>query len=281
VRYDFYLSYSGRRSYTICPKRYWYQYIIRDKTRGDPKGALFGLAIGRIFEWFYEKPLWVDNDPEAAALDLIESAIQYACSEKDFNSDTDPSFIIKIRSDLLSFVPATIKTIRDHHLLTVNSRSEVDLTVVYKHPSSDLTLKIGGRADFIHGLDNDVWLLDGKGSAWRHKYVDTDQVIWYAVQYYIKYHIVPSRLGFIYYRFPDEPIQWVSFDDKTLRNNVRETFEIADKIRLKQFDAKPNHECKLCDFNHKCEEGIKYLNDRRVESSERIDNSVFDLEHVG
>jgi len=50
MSYDIYLSYSGRKSYLVCPLQYKYRYILKDKSRGDPRGSIFGSAIGRVFQ---------------------------------------------------------------------------------------------------------------------------------------------------------------------------------------------------------------------------------------
>jgi hypothetical protein len=78
----------------------------------------------------------------------------------------------------------------------------VDLSVYYARDG--VKMRLGGRADFIHG-PKPLWIVDGKGSVHREKYVDSEQLIWYALLHYIKHHVAPDRLGFLHYRFPDDP----------------------------------------------------------------------------
>jgi CRISPR/Cas system-associated exonuclease Cas4 (RecB family) len=276
--YDLYLSYSGRKCYLICPKKYQYQYIIKEPAKRDPKNLLFGSIIGKIFEWFYTKRAWNTPDPLATTIGFIEPAIEYIFTKENWSPLTDSDFTDQLRRDLIEFIPSGIETIRFYHLLTDTSRAEVDLTVEYA--SHDLLLRMGGRADFIHGSKNDIWILDGKGSAHRERYVDPEQVIWYAIQHLIKYHVAPTRLGFIYYRFPKEPLQWVSYDKQAIQSSINRTFEISKKILNKEFTAIPTHECNRCEYKDKCSDGHNYLSEHRVASGERISDSIFNLETV-
>jgi hypothetical protein len=92
--------------------------------------------------------------------------------------------------------------------------------------------------------------------------------------------VAPSRLGFIYYRFPKDPVQWIAYDSDALRKNLDLTCSTASNIRLKLFEATPSGECHRCDYRDKCEPGRKYVAARRVETGGRIDSSIFDLEPV-
>ena len=275
-----YLSYSGRKSYLTCPRQYEYRYILKDSTRRDPKDSLFGSTIGKIFEWFYSKQAWAAIDPLQTTLSFIEPALELVFDKEHWNPNADPAFVTKLRHDLRELIPTTIETIRSHHLLTTSSRAEVDLTVQYHHEIHGFSLKLGGRADFIHTTKNGVWIIDGKGSAHREKFTDSEQVIWYATQHFLKYHITPVRLGFMYYKFPKDPIQWVAYDAQTIRNSLNKTFEISKKIQLKQFMPTPTNECHRCDYHTKCDDGTRYLAERRVASGGRVDDSVFSLELV-
>ena len=275
---DLYLSYSGRKCYLTCPKKYQHQYILKTSIQRDPQNFLFGSIIGKIFEWFYTKQAWSTSDPLATTIGFIKPAIEYVFSKEKWDPLVDPDFTNKLRNDLMEFIPHGIETIRIHHLLTDTSRAEVDLTVEYA--SHDLVLRIGGRADFIHGSKNDIWIIDGKGSAYRDKYIDSEQVIWYAIQHLIKYHIAPSRIGFLYYRFPKEPLQWISYDKQAVQNSINKTFETAHKILNKEFSAITTNECNRCEYKNKCDEGRDYLAKHKVASGERISESIFNLEIV-
>lgn len=282
MEYDLYLSYSGRKSYLTCPRQYHFRYVLKAPGRGDPRGSIFGSAIGRVFQWFYDRRLWAEKDPTAACLSVIDEAIESVFREAKFDPTSDHSFRSVVRQDMLKYVPAGVKTIQKLGLLTVNSRAEVDLSVLYGSEKYGMSVKMGGRADFVHSPDmRSVSIIDGKASKYREKYVDSEQLIWYAVQHYIKYHVAPVRLGFLFWAFPDDPIKWIAYDSQAMRASVDKTFEVAKKIQLKMFDATPSGVCHRCDYKGQCEDGRKYLAHRKRETGGGyIENSIFDLEMV-
>ena len=276
---DLYLSYSGRKTYLTCPKQYWYCYEEKDKTRLDPEKSFFGQVIGTVFEWFYNKRVWAMDNVTASTVAMIEPALTMILQKEGFDPASDPHIIGAIKEDLYTHVPEGVETIRANKLLTDNSRAEVNLTVVYADRKTGLTVKMGGRADFIHGC-REPSILDGKGSAHRDKYVDSQQVIWYALLHYLKFHVAPTQIGFVYWKFPDDPLQWVDYDGQSLRDCVSLTFEVAQKILDKVFRPTPSPECRGCNYRQKCEDGMKYLAARKVEDDGRFDNSIFEVERL-
>lgn len=277
--YDLYLSYSGRKTYLSCPLKYKFVYIQKPDVPKDPRSSMFGSSIGLVFEWFYNRKLWADPDPEARCLKAADLAVEDICDKNEISISSDPKFVSDLRADVRKFIPTTISTIKKHRLLSLNSRSEVDLTINYSSKRHNLALKIGGRADFVHG-PKPVWIIDGKGSIHREKYVDSEQLIWYATQHYLKYHVAPDRLGFMHYRFPDDPIQWIMYDEKDMRSSLMKTFNVARKILEGEFEPSPSDECKLCDFRILCSDGSKHVAAKKIANGGRVESSIFDLENV-
>lgn len=278
--YDLYLSYSGRKAYD-CPNQYHHRYVLKTQVLRDPRTSFFGSMIGKVFEWFYERSVWSGPDPDQVATSLIPEAVEYVLREEGFSRSQDSKYVAGVEEELYDLVPKGVSSIRANRLLSPNSRAEVDLTVNYFSSKHDLTVRLGGRTDFVHYQSpEDVWILDGKGSRHREKFVDTEQVIWYATQHYLKYHVAPSRLGFIYWRFPDDPVQWVEYGEQSVRDSLNHTFDVARRIRLKMFDPRPSSSCHMCDYRSFCPEGTRYLAERRVETGGRIESSVFDLDQV-
>lgn len=276
-QYNVYLSYSGRKSYIDCPKLYQYRYILKTKVEIDRSSSFFGSMIGKVFEWFYEEDIWSCQNPVFSSVSLIPRAIQFVLSD---NGVIDQE-INNIKFDLNKFVQSGVSIIRSEGLLSQNSKAELDLTTNYFSEKHNLTIRLGGRADFVHYFsDDEIWLLDGKGSSYREKYVDSEQLVWYSVQHYIKYGVAPSRIGFIYWRFPDDPIQWVEYNNQSIRDSIDKTFNIAKRIILKLFDPKPSSNCRLCDYSSLCNEGGQYLLEHRVEVDNKIESSIFDLDMI-
>jgi hypothetical protein len=242
---------------------------------------MLGNVIGKVFEWFYDRRAWGTADPTFTTVSFIDDATRVIFEQEKFDPSSDPAFCTLLKQDLLKYVPEGVEIIRNNELISTNTQSELDLTVEYTSPKHEMTLKIGGRADFFHLKgEKTVWLMDGKASKHREKYVDSEQLIWYAVQHYLKYHVAPVRLGFMFWCFPEDPIKWIAYDNNAMRASLDTTFEVAKKIQLKMFDAAPSGECHRCDYANKCDDGQKYLAKRKVETGGRIDSSIFDLESV-
>jgi len=273
---NIYLSYSGRKTYLTCPKRYKLIHIDNKLEISDRRSSLFGIVIGKVFEWFYERRFWAEPDAIQASLNSIDVALQTALDRDKIQIDNE--FKEKLLTELKYYITYGIKTIKDNKLLSPNSRSEVKLDTLYRF--DDLEIKIGGRADFIHIDAGKIWILDGKGSQWRDKYVDPDQLIWYAAQFFLKYHIAPSRLGFIFWKFPEDPIQWISYNDDSIRVNLRQTVNVIKQIIKGEFDSQPTSYCNLCGYAQQCEEGTSYIAARKLIKTGRIQNSVLDIETI-
>ena len=281
MSYDLYLSYSGRKCYLTCPRQYQHRYVLKTKVERDPRTSFFGSIIGKVFQWFYDRSVWTGPNPESASIALLPEAVRTVLLEEKFHRSSDPEYVTNVENEVRELIPSAIETIRVHKLLSANSRAELDLTITYPSEKHGMTLRLGGRTDFVHyHSPQDVWIVDGKGSRHREKYVDSEQVIWYAIQHYLKYGVAPTRIGFMYWRFPDDPIQWVEYGSQSIRESLDMTFDVAKKIRLEVFDPKPSSECHRCDYKAMCEDGTRYLAERKVASGGRIESSIFDLDQV-
>ena len=276
--HDLYISYSSKKAYLTCPRQYWYMYVSKEKGEFDAKNSLFGNSIGKLFEWFYNKKLWIKSDVKQHLIRSIEIALDESAGKDNFDLKSDLEFKAKITQELQDCVISTLEIIRKYKLIAPVSNAEVKLNTIFK--TKDLILKLGGRADFVHYFDkNNIWILDGKGSKHREKYIDINQLVWYAVQHYLKYHIVPNRLGFIFYKFPQDPITWISLTDQLMRSVLDETVSISKQIISKQFSTTPSVSCRNCPFKSKCNDGQKFLSNRKNHDGP-VTSGIFDLEMV-
>ena len=278
---DLYLSYSGRKSYLVCPKQYEFRYVTRLAVVRDARNTFLGTAIGKVFEWFYSKEAWKNPDPLAVCISWVPIAVAETLREEKFDVGSEPGIETTLGLEVRSLVPGGLEAIRTNGFLTPLSRAEVDLTTTCQSEKHGMSVKLGGRADFIHGTGREnLWIVDGKASKHREKYVDAEQLIWYGVQHYLKFHAFPSRLGFLFWSFPSDPVTWIEFGPDDMRKSVDKTFETAKKIRLKQFAATPTSECYRCDYRLNCDDGKRWIANRKMETGGRIENSVFDPEIV-
>jgi hypothetical protein len=280
-KFDMYLSYSRWKMYQTCPSKYKHCYISKTPVVKDPRSSFLGSSLGKILEWFYSEMLWKNSNPEKICIDRIDAAISDVFTKEKWDPNIDSTVYPILTGQLRTMIPDSIEIIRSNGFLTPYSRAEVDLTVIFKHAKHNLTLKMGGRCDFIHGKDrSNIWILDGKASKYREKYVDSNQLIWYAIQHYIKYNVMPQRLGFIFWAFPQDPLSWIEFNNDIIHQVTNDIFDVCKKIQSKIFHTKPSKECNMCDYRLKCEDSNEYLSLSHLESGGRIVDSIFILEDI-
>lgn len=277
MKEPFYLSYTGMSTYRLCPKKYRLQYVDKLRVSSDPKNSLFGSVVGKLFEWFYERRAYLQKNPTALVMSWVTAASTLVFAKEKWDPIEDRSFALELMADIETYVPAAVDVIRRHKLVTPGSVAELDLTQEYT--KDGVTMKLGGRADFLHRSGHSVTLLDGKGSKYRDTYVDTMQLIWYATLHYLKYRVAPDRVGFIYWRFPSDPVQWVGYTENDMRQVLARAFDTEEKVRLKVFDPSPSVNCRRCDFLSGCQDGADFVASLRVEAA-RVESTTFDLDYL-
>jgi hypothetical protein len=275
-----YISYSGYKSYSSCPKQYWYRYIGKPvlEEPDNRVNSLFGTLIGHVFEVFYNERLWTMVGVEqrlrenlAASFDDIlareakTGVIKWKAEDKKANYVSPEA----LRDDILETISRGLRIIKHHRLLGTPAAAEVKLDhKVGLH-------MLGGRADFIMRRikpHEDTIIIDGKGSKWRDKYVDDRQLRWYAMLYRLKHQAIPDRLGFVYWRFePEESLDWVACTPSDLDSLQVEVTEALDKLEAGKatlvsnpdslpqvFPVKPGDSCRFCAYMPLCAEGQKF-----------------------
>lgn len=298
-----YLSYSGHKTYKECPRQYWHRYVGKTKlpTPDNRVNALYGSVIGTIFEDFYTQGIWkqtgVQGLLEARVDTTLDAIIQRESRDGVFDwSDPKANYKSResLRREVIKSIPRGIAIIRHHRLLGQRAEAEVKLDFVVEGHM------LGGRADFIIQRvkpHNDLVILDGKGSRHRDKYVDPQQLWWYAMLFRRHHHTLPDKLGFLFWRQePENSLDWVDFNEKSLDallSGVLEsisTIETGKKaLTVIQDPAQhksalqelfPTHigsKCGLCSYKAVCEEGQAYTS-RQVAPS---DQTAFGIDDVG
>lgn len=278
-----YISYSAYKTFLDCRRHYDHKYVLKTKV---PKvenrvHMLYGDAVGKIFETFYEDRLW-QGDTLNRLLALVDPTINRIIESetkkggvfnwKDRNLKDDTKSLAVVRHEVILAIPRGLRSIRKHRLLGPEARAEVILDV------TEGGHKIGGRCDFLIRRvqpEGDLVLLDGKGSRWRDKYTNHRQLRWYAMQLWMKQGIVPDKLGFLYWRFePNESMDWSTVTVPELQDLKTEVLSVCDEIekakqellqlgakanRATVFWPKPSSDCRLCNYLTLCPEGERSL----------------------
>lgn len=278
-----YLSYSGWSTYNTCPLQYKFKYVDNFPSLSDPRSSLFGKAFGRVFELFYAQEIWKHSDPVSELKKVVFDSIKYAFEDNKFvpdrNNDEDISFCKKLKLEIDNLIPHAINIIRKYKLLSETTKVEFKLDTTYKSNKHDFAVKMGGRADFIHGIHN-PWIMDGKCGS--KECIDNFQLIWYATQHYLRFHVAPARLGYIFWKYIDDPIMWVDYEEHDIKYCVKQVYQHANSIKLKMFDPKPSPSCRLCGYKDRCEKGRDFIKSMPVDSKTRVSTteSIFQIDDM-
>jgi len=245
-----YLSYSGYNIYTTCPSRYRRQYIDREKAPDNKARNVFGMGIGTMLEYFYNEKLF--KKPEAASIlaSRVEKVILDIEADNEVNW-SNPWNLTRadVKLEILEHIPRMIAIIKQHKLIGAYAESEVKL-----HGWSG-EWQLGSRADLIFTQGGQVVIIDGKGSKWGDRYVDPDQLYFYALLYYQEHEVLPVRLGWLLFRFEgDDSVSWVDPQPRNIKLLRDKLVKVLARIDGEDFEATPSsNACRFCPYVDKCE----------------------------
>lgn len=253
-----YLSYSGFKYLRDCQFRYLLAYVLKPDTAKDDNcvNTLYGSIVGSLFEDFYEQELWRSRDPKPRKLvmDLVDKTVQRVIDEEEGEPGRFISFDPEqgstqytsreeLEADVRDSVGRGLDSIKHHRLIGPVARAEIKLdSEVDGH-------KLGGRVDFLIRRTKphrDKIILDGKGSK-KHtlKYLDWDQLRWYAMLHRERFGKLPDKVGYLLWRFtPVDSLLWLEFDEATIdefKAQVLATVVATDAL-LKKVEGQPADE---------------------------------------
>lgn len=248
-----YLSYSGYKKLVSCAFAYWNEYIGKTKKGAvdDRLGSVYGTVVGRLFEDFYKLKAWKQEYPIQFIMDRVVPTIADVIKKETSPWKDKPAGVLlwkgegpgqnprgmyenrgQLEADVRDAVSRGFKIIKHHRLLGPRTDAEFKLDFV----TTDGHI-LAGRADFIiHRISpqDDEVIVDGKGSQHRDKYVDPQQLQWYAMLYWLNSAKagdpkVPDKLAFLFWRSnPEESMDWID----TSEEEAKQLYEEAvDKIR--------------------------------------------------
>lgn len=250
------MSFSSKSTYDTCPAWFEFKYIKKSYAFQDPKNTMLGNVIGTYFEWFHTYRLY-DVDWQGRMKRDVDSSIMK--NTEKINIDDYRDFLDSIRETCYDLIPKGVDNIKKNGLMAPFAQAEADLAFTYEHPSRAFPIQFLGRADFVYyHSKTDVRIFDGKASKYRHKNVHEEQLKLYATLFYLKYHVAPTQLGFIYWYFPKKPIDLVYFDADDLVGMINSCYKTAEKILDREFRAKPAGHCHICPYLGQCNSGQEY-----------------------
>lgn len=252
------------------------------KTRppqGSAHHALMGIVIQAVVEKMYNEELY--KDPANLTRNLLAAVErEWSRMEAKPRNMIDYGEARMSREEMLQVcrdgVSGYIQTMKAHKFLGPYARAEFDLVGWI-----DKWNPVGGRPDVIVRRDDTgVTILDGKNSKQKSKYLDPDQLRWYALLFKLFYKELPSRLAFVMYRFPygapgvddkGEPItetgvEWIPFTEEDLRGLAQRALDAKKAMWKEKFDPTPTpNGCKFCDFEKIC----PARKDQRIANAEK------------
>lgn len=272
------ISYSSFKTYKECPRQF---HLKSRKVPTAPENkinALFGSVVGVVFEEFYVRKAWEEVNPPKVLRDIYRNTLKRVClsynrSGRDFLDFSDPSSNYKgfapLEKDVIKALKNGWDTIRNNDLIGSDAAAEVVLDVTDPITS----FKMVGRADFVvtsrtHGRI----ILDGKGSRHHTKYLDPDQLYWYAYQHYLNVGEYPAKVGFLNWRYSGEKgISWVPLNPEVISTFLEKWENVARRVKNDMFPARPEqNRCGFCPYQNAefCPEGYSILG----MDSFRVDN---------
>lgn len=279
------LSWSGYNIYKGCPDAYYRHYVVNQIVKSNTYNVLGGKTIQRVFELFYNNEIWRRGpDAQQILYDILDKEYKILSIDPsiDWNAIESRKTSEELLESIKPLIPSTLRVIKDYKLLGKYAKSEVKV-----HAWIDKTL-VHGIADFIIRRDNDHILLDGKLTKHRSKFLKRDQLVWYTLLFYLQYHTLMNKVGWIYYSYGE--LEWVPIsveDINRLHMDIKDTITL---IKKKKFDATPSDRvCNFCDYKNVCEHGKqkkkqqqKQRMNKQIEIYEKTDSPLLkDNDEIG
>jgi CRISPR/Cas system-associated exonuclease Cas4 (RecB family) len=262
------IGWTSFRTYEKCGQKFLWRYGWEgiDLGGGPGKGkpfppapprsmhdAVMGTVLARAMEKLYNQELW--RDPKNLTKNLVDFTERewkrLVANKKRNFIDYDEAQMSE--EEMLEVcregVAGFVKTMKTHRLLGKYSKAEVPLggwinKWTYVNGDADLIV----RRD-----DNGITIVDGKNTKHKMRYTDPDQLRWYAMLFMLAYGVMPDRLGFVWFRFPEE-IEWVPCTKEDLQGLAHRAVEARNGMRKKKFEPEPTPDnCFGCNFEDVCD----------------------------
>lgn len=247
------MSFSSKNLYDTCPAWFEFKYIKKVTAFEDPRHTFLGNVLDLYFDWFYRYKLY-ESDWMARLENDLSLAIN-ACSDKLLDGGYE-EFISETTRKCLDLIPKDISALKKYGLVAPRVDTQYDLELIYDHPKRAFPIHFLGMADFIYFHNNqDIRIFDGKASKYRHKNVHVEQLKLYALLFYLKHHKIVAQMGFIYWSFPHNPIDYIYLESDDFRSMLDSCYAVAEKIMDREFNPKPAGHCYICPYASQCKSG--------------------------
>lgn len=265
------LSFSSYSTYLSCPKRYKYQVDrVTPPEIASKYFALYGILVQKFFEDYTNilipKKVLVN---EETVRNVLEKRWQELL-QKEYVNWNDP-WVRETPSQMFEEALSDIL----ENISTFDFWSDVRSEVTYKINLKNSGDVLNGRIDFIRFFpDGSVELLDGKSTKHLDR-VDPEQLLFYALMYFLRHKKLPKRLGFLFYRY--KIIKYIDFN-RDILITFKNKLALAKKaIKLdRDFEArvKLSKNCQWCSYKLLC----KPYMDKKAANAEKRSKIKADFE---
>jgi len=230
--------------------------------------AIAGTVVQHAIEMMYNNELYRDPLNLPTQLEALVER-EWVREEKRPRRFVDYSDARESRSKMIAdgrdAVRGYVQTMKAHRFLGPYARAEVRLL-----GQVNKWVTVGGIADVVvRRADTGVTIIDGKYTRHKMRFVDMDQLRWYALAFFLMYKQMPDRLAFVWYRFPhgtetpdddgnltkETGVEWVPFTREDLQGLAVRAVDARDGMREEKFEPNPVPTyCNFCDFELVCPE---------------------------
>lgn len=216
------------------------------------RNAFIGLVLQKLVERFYLEQWWKEPDPvNRFKLSVFSTCQHYIDTEKLNFTPEERSHWMNIANEA---APVIVAAIRAFKLLSEEVYVEREEEVPFGED------KLQFRPDLVVMRDGEYTLLDGKGGGTYGRYVDNDQLYFYAGGLETVFKRLPDRLGFWWYRFGK--IKWIKVNPEAVEEVRDRIHSVLTGIKKEQFSPAPGPHCRLCDYRVGCQKGKEFLDSR-------------------
>jgi CRISPR/Cas system-associated exonuclease Cas4 (RecB family) len=244
------ISYNAYKDFTECPKRFSWKYVERKHptVRENDYHKLYGNLMGKFFELYSN--VWRLKTPYLFP-EVIKERMERIYLGQLISADVRWEGMPLTQEQLLQQAIADAVKVMEEQTLNYFLNTKSEITIDVRVATGDL---ITGRPDFVHlNVDKSVVLFDGKGTSKKGRNVSEDQLLFYALLFYLHYKQMPWELGFFYYRLNE-------FVPVTVNTIVLDEFRARLSLAVKAmtkgpFPANPKSTiCKYCPYENSCAE---------------------------
>jgi CRISPR/Cas system-associated exonuclease Cas4 (RecB family) len=272
------ISYHSFTLLRQCRHRYYLQKVaLKEPSQPkDYRNAIYGIITQRLFEKFYVEE-WF-RAGQGAVQKLFDELPGVIREQLEANPCIweHRSEVEVLERDCQAAIPIFIQTVKKERLIGESNEAEKE---IFFNLTPMFTLS--GRVDFLIKRKNLKVLLDGKGTKYGDKYLDRDQLVFYALIMFLQGLKVADKHGFWFWRTGE--ILWQDITHDALENLLDRIKESLFFVQKGNFEATPSSKaCKFCPYRGiDCEVYTEWHKENQRKRRKKVDWQTVETGHEG